>query len=177
MLHNRRLIARSCPIKSIDLGPSPDNYVRTVSNGSIYLALRSSYGCKVSDAILCESEPVWHFPWQCDIVPGPRVLTYQPHCPVLCPNMSQCHETSDITSHTPGHLTSHCLLLRAKTFSKDWFLQNNVSALHKIFFLIETAGDFNASPWVELRKRLGSFIMKWNCQFNVNWPVVIAIPL
>ena len=109
MLHNRRLIARSCPIKSIDLGPSPDNYVRTVSNGSIYLALRSRHGCKVSDAILCESEPVWHFPWQCDIVPGLRVLTYQPHCYVmLCPNMSQCHATSDITSHSwPSHISRH----------------------------------------------------------------------
>ena len=130
MLHNRRLIARSCPIKSIDLGPSPDNNcVRTVSNGSIYLALVSP-GCKVSDAIWALGWGCVTVPWQCDTLAQSRVLTYQPHCPVLCPNMSQCHATSDITLHTPGHLTSAVTTLRAGTLLKLGFAKQN----HRKFF-------------------------------------------
>lgn len=72
-----------------------------------FIWLWSHPGCKVSDAIWSPEWGCVTVPWHRDTLPRPRVLTYQPHCPVLCPNMSQCHETSDITSHTPGHLTSH----------------------------------------------------------------------
>ena len=108
MLHNRRLIARSCLIKSIDLGL--DNYVRTVCNGRIYLALVAA-GCRVQGFWCYLAASVTRG----DTGPLGDSLTYRPgpgywHISLIVPCYVQiCHNvTRHLTSHhtLPRHITS-----------------------------------------------------------------------
>ena len=146
MLHNRRLIARSCPIKSIDLGPSPDNNcVRTVSNGSIYLALvsLSHPGARFLMLSGRPGEAAWQFRDGVTHCPSPGYW----HISLIVPCYVQiCH---NVTRHLTSHRTLLDILHQPSHRSgpgpcSNWVLQNRITEKSSLNIVL-TDGDFKTS--------------------------------